>query len=195
VLEAGIEALDGVGPKLADVARLAGISTVGDLLYRFPHRHRDRQIRPLDTLESGETGTVLVTVLGNPPRPFRRGKLIMVGVKVGDETDHVRATWFNQPWISGKLEKGSQILITGKRSPKGLAVQEWELVAPAGKGTDLWTMRSGRRVLPPIMRTASEVYVLALMIGVTRRRGVLSLFIPPPRISRQSAFANGPNRR
>ena len=32
-------------------------------------------------------------------------------------------------------------------------------------------MRTGRRVLPPIMRTASEVYVLALMIGVTRRRG------------------------
>ncbi len=133
VLEAGLEALDGVGPKLAEAARSAGIATVGDLLYRFPHSHRDRQIRPLDTLEPGETGTVLVTVMGNPPRPFRRGKLTMVGVKVGDETDHVRATWFNQPWISGKLEKGSQILITGKRSPKGLAVQEWELVLPAGE--------------------------------------------------------------
>jgi ATP-dependent DNA helicase RecG len=131
VLEAGIEALDGVGPKLAEAARSAGISTVGDLLYRFPRSHRDRQIRPLEALQPGETGTVLVTVLGNPPRPFRKGKLTMVGVKVGDETGHVRATWFNQPWVSGKLEKGSQIVITGKRSPKGLAVQEWELVAPA----------------------------------------------------------------
>jgi ATP-dependent DNA helicase RecG len=131
VLEAGIEALDGVGPKLAGAARQAGIATVGDLLYRFPHRHRDRQIGPLDTLEPGETGTVLVTVMGNPPRPFRRGKLTIVGVKVGDATDSVRATWFNQPWISGKLEKGSTILITGKRSPKGLAVQEWELVEAA----------------------------------------------------------------
>ena len=136
VLEAGIEVLDGVGPKLAEAARRAGIATVGDLLYRFPHRHRDLQIRSLDTLEPGETGTVLVTVLGNPPRPFRRGKLTMVGVKVGDETGHVRATWFNQPWISGKLEKGSQILITGKRSPKGLAVQEWELVEAAGGRDD-----------------------------------------------------------
>jgi ATP-dependent DNA helicase RecG len=131
VLEAGLEALDGVGPKLADAARRAGISTVGDLLYRFPHSHRDRQIRPLGTLESGDVGTVLVEVMGNPPRPFRRGKLTMVGVKVGDETEAVRATWFNQPWVSGKLEKGSTVLITGKRSPKGLAVQEWELVAPA----------------------------------------------------------------
>jgi ATP-dependent DNA helicase RecG len=143
VLEAGLEALDGVGPKLADAARAAGITTVGDLLYRFPHSHRDRQIRALGTLESGETGTVLVTVMGNPPRPFRRGKLTMVGVKVGDETDAVRATWFNQPWVSGKLEKGSQILITGKRSPKGLAVQEWELVAPAADADEPVEERSG----------------------------------------------------
>ncbi len=143
VLEAGVEALDGVGPKLAEAARSAGISTIGDLLYRFPRSHRDRQIRPLETLESGEVGTVLVTVMGNPPRPFRRGKLTMVGVKVGDETGHVRATWFNQPWVSGKLEKGSQILITGKRSPKGLAVQEWELVAQAAEADEPTEERSG----------------------------------------------------
>jgi ATP-dependent DNA helicase RecG len=131
VLETGLVALDGVGPKLAEAAREAGIATVGDLLYRFPRSHRDRQIRQLGSLENGETGTVLVSVMGNPPRPFRRGKLTMVGVKVGDETGSVRATWFNQPWVSGKLERGSQVLITGKRSPKGLAVQEWELVSPA----------------------------------------------------------------
>jgi ATP-dependent DNA helicase RecG len=143
VLETGLEALDGVGPKLADAARTAGIATVGDLLYRFPHSHRDRQIRLLEALESGETGTVLVEVMGNPPRPFRRGKLTMVGVKVGDETDSVRATWFNQPWVSGKLEKGSRILITGRRSPKGLAVQEWEMVAPANEVEEAGEERSG----------------------------------------------------
>src|SRR3978361_169314 len=119
------------GSRALDGSGRAGIATVGDLLYRFPRSHRDRQIRPLESVEPGENGTGLVTVMGNPPRPFRKGKLTMVGVKVGDETDSVRATWFNQPWVSGKLEKGSQIVITGKRSPKGLAVQEWELVAPA----------------------------------------------------------------
>jgi ATP-dependent DNA helicase RecG len=143
VLEAGIEALDGVGPKLAEAARSAGIGTVGDLLYRFPHSHRDRQIRLLETLGAGETGTVLVEVMGNPPRPFRRGKLTMVGVKVGDESDSVRATWFNQPWVSGKLEKGSRVLITGRRSPKGLAVQEWELIAPANEVEEPGEERSG----------------------------------------------------
>jgi ATP-dependent DNA helicase RecG len=143
VLETGLEALDGVGPKLAEAARAAGIATVGDLLYRFPHSHRDRQIRLLEALAPGETGTVLVEVMGNPPRPFRRGKLTMVGVKVGDESDSVRATWFNQPWVSGKLERGSRILITGKRSPKGLAVNEWELVSPAGEVDEGGEERSG----------------------------------------------------
>jgi ATP-dependent DNA helicase RecG len=133
VLEAGLAALDGVGPKLAEAARAAGIATVGDLLFRFPRSHRDRQVRQLGSLENGETGTVLVTVMGNPPRPFRRGKLTMVGVKVSDETDSVRATWFNQPWVSGKLEKGSEVLLTGKRSAKGFAVNEWELVSPAAE--------------------------------------------------------------
>jgi ATP-dependent DNA helicase RecG len=155
VLETGLEALDGVGPKLADAARRAGIATVGDLLYRFPRSHRDRQIRPLETLEPGETGTVLVTVMGNPPRPFRRGKLTMVGVKVGDETDSVRATWFNQPWVSGKLERGSQIVITGKRSPKGLAVQEWELVAQAAESDEPAEERSGSFV--PVHPASEEL--------------------------------------
>jgi ATP-dependent DNA helicase RecG len=143
VLEVGLEALDGVGPKLAEAARAAGIATVGDLIYRFPHSHRDRQIRQLGTLESGETGTVLVTVMGNPPRPFRKGKLTMVGVKVADETGSVRATWFNQPWVSSKLEKGATIIVTGKRSPKGLAVQEWEMVAGADEADDGGEERSG----------------------------------------------------
>jgi ATP-dependent DNA helicase RecG len=143
VLEVGLEALDGVGPKSAAAARAAGIATVGDLLYRFPHSHRDRQIRQVGTLEPGDTGTVLVTVEGNPPRPFRRGKLTMVGVKVGDETGSVRATWFNQPWVSGKLEKGARVLLTGKRSPKGLAVQEWEMVASADEADEPTEERSG----------------------------------------------------
>src|ERR1700761_3255294 len=143
VLEVGLEALDGVGPKLAEAARAAGIATIGDLLYRFPHSHRDRQIRLLETLEPGETGTVLVTVMGNPPRPFRRGKLTMGGVKVADETGSLRATWFNQPWVSSKLDKGATILITGKRSPKGLAVQEWEMVSGAEDPDEGGEERSG----------------------------------------------------
>jgi ATP-dependent DNA helicase RecG len=127
-LDVSIQALDGVGPKLAEAAAEAGVHTVWDLLLRYPHRHRSRQVRQLGSLESGETGTVLVEVLaGTRPRPFRKGKLSILGVKVGDESGHVRATWFNQPWVADKLDPGAELLLTGKLSGKGFAVHEWEL--------------------------------------------------------------------
>ena len=75
---------------------------------RFPHSHRDRTVRPLGELEQGETGTVLVEVLGAKPRPFRKRGLSITSVKVGDDSGHVRATWFNQPWVAEKLEPGAR---------------------------------------------------------------------------------------
>jgi len=129
VLDASLQALGGVGPKLAEAAAEAGVRTVGDVLMRFPHSHRDRQIQPLAAIEPGSDGTVLVEVIGAKPRPFRRGKLSMTSVKVGDESGSIRATWFNQPWVADKLEPGTKLLITGRVSKKGLAVGEYEVVS------------------------------------------------------------------
>jgi ATP-dependent DNA helicase RecG len=128
VLDASIQILDGVGPKLAEAAAEAGIRTVWDLLLRLPHSHRDRQVRQLAAVEPGESATVLVEVLGSKPRPFRKRRLTIVGVKVGDESGHVRATWFNQPWVAEKLVPGTRLLVTGKLGGRGLAVNEWEVI-------------------------------------------------------------------
>ena len=131
VLDASLQALPGVGPKSARAAAAAGIATVGDLLQRFPIRHRDRQIRQLGALEEGESGTVLVEVLGNRPRPFRKGRLTILGVKVGDESGQVRATWFNQPWAASRLEPGVRLLLSGKLGARGFTVGEWEVLGAA----------------------------------------------------------------
>jgi ATP-dependent DNA helicase RecG len=141
VLEASLAALDGVGPRLSEAGAGAGIRTVGDVLLRFPHRHRERQIQPLAALEPGSEGTVLVEVRGAKPRPFRRGRLSMTSVKVGDESASLRATWFNQPWVADKLEPGTKLLLTGKVSSKGMAVNEYEVVPGVGA--------PGPRVLSP----------------------------------------------
>jgi ATP-dependent DNA helicase RecG len=132
VLEVSIGGLAGVGPKLSAAAAEAGIHTVGDVLYRFPHSHRDRTIQPLADLDDGQTGTVLVEVLGVKPRPFRRPGLTITSVKVGDESGHTKATWFNQPWVAEKLNPGARLLITGKFSKRGLGVTEYELLPDAG---------------------------------------------------------------
>ena len=102
VLDASLEALDGVGPKSPRRPRRPGSAPSGDLLMHLPHRHRDRQVRQLGSLEPGESGTVRVEVLGAQPRPFRKGRLTFVSVKVGDDSAPVKATWFNQPWVGRK---------------------------------------------------------------------------------------------
>jgi ATP-dependent DNA helicase RecG len=127
-LDVSVQALEGVGPKLFEAATEAGIETVGDILLRFPHRHRDRQIQPLGSLQPGAEGTVLVEVLGAKPRPFRKRALSITSVKVGDDSGHVRATWFNQPWVAEKLTTGVQLLLTGKLGKRGFVVGEYELV-------------------------------------------------------------------
>jgi ATP-dependent DNA helicase RecG len=132
VLEVSIGALEGVGPKLSAAAAEAGIHTVGDVLFRFPHSHRDRTIQPLGDLEDGQTGTVLVEVLGSKPRPFRRPGLSITSVKVGDESGHIKATWFNQPWVADKLSPGTRLLLTGKVTKRGFGVNEYEVLSAGG---------------------------------------------------------------
>jgi ATP-dependent DNA helicase RecG len=128
VLDVSLTALEGVGPKLAEVAVEAGVRTVGDLLLRIPHRHRDQTIVPVSSLELGQKATVQVEVLGKP-NAFRR-RVSILSVKVGDESGSIRAAWFNQPWLAQKLAPGTSLLLTGARDKRGFRVSEYEFIAP-----------------------------------------------------------------
>jgi ATP-dependent DNA helicase RecG len=132
VLDVSMEVLDGVGPKLAAAAAEAGLHTVGDILLHFPHGHRDRRVKELAEVEEGEQATVLVEVLGAKPRPFRRPGLTITSVKVGDDSGHIKATWFNQPWVADKLNPGTRLLLTGKVTKRGFGVNEYEVLSAAG---------------------------------------------------------------
>jgi ATP-dependent DNA helicase RecG len=134
VLDASPKAIEGVGPKLAEAAADAGIVRVGDLLLRFPHSHRDRTIVPVASLEPGKQGTIRVAVLADAARPFRRRGLSILSVKVGDDSDSIRATWFNQPWVAQKLSEGTRLLLTGSRDKRGFRVSEYEVLASEGEG-------------------------------------------------------------
>jgi len=144
VLDASIEAINGVGPRLAEAAAEAGIANVGDLLLRFPHSHRDRTVVPVSSLEPGRQATIAVEVLADAGRPFRKRGLSILTVKVGDASGSVRATWFNQPWLAQKLKAGTRLLVTGSRDKRGFRVSEYEVVGegqgapPAG-----WVFRQG----------------------------------------------------
>jgi ATP-dependent DNA helicase RecG len=135
VLDASLKAIDGIGPRLAEAAAEAGIATVGDLLLRFPHSHRDRTVVPVASLEPGKQATIRVEVLADAGRPFRKRGLSILTVKVGDDSGAIRATWFNQPWLAQKLKAGMGLLLTGSRDKRGFRVSEYELTPEEeGKG-------------------------------------------------------------
>ena len=134
VLEVSLQALEGVGPKLADVAADAGMRSIGDLLLRFPHSHRDRTIVSVASLEQDQKATVAVEVLGNAGRPFRRRGLSILSVKVGDESGTMRATWFNQPWLAQKLTEGTRLLLSGSLDKRGFRVSEYEFTGEPSEG-------------------------------------------------------------
>ncbi|HET6569972.1 MAG TPA: ATP-dependent DNA helicase RecG [Solirubrobacterales bacterium] len=149
VLDASLKAIDGVGPRLAEAAAEAGISTVGDLLLRFPHTHRDRTIVPVATLEPGKQATVKVEVLADARRPFRKRGLSILTVKVGDDSGSLRATWFNQPWLAPKLTAGTQLLLTGSRDKRGFRVSEFETLSTAAP------VAVGDPPAPPVAKASS----------------------------------------
>jgi ATP-dependent DNA helicase RecG len=149
VLDASLDALEGVGPKLSEAAGQAGLRTVGDILLHFPHSHRDRQIRQLAEVGDGEQATVLVEVLGPKPRPFRRPGLTITTVKVGDQSASTRATWFNQPWVADKLVEGTQLLLTGKLSKRGFGVTEYETIGGEEPSSGFVPVHSATETLRP----------------------------------------------
>jgi len=159
VLEASPQALEGVGPRLAEAAAQAGIKTIGDLLLRIPHSHRDRRIEPLGEVELGRRATVKVEVLGGRPRPFRRRGLSIVSVRVGDQSASARASWFNQPWVAEKLSPGTPLLLTGSLDKRGFRVAEYELLPPpqpALPRREEGAESEGRGVSPLPAKAASE---------------------------------------
>jgi len=135
-LDMSLQALEGVGPRTAEAAEAAGIATVGGLLLRFPHRHRDLTVVSVASLQQGQKATISVEVLGSASRPFRRRGLTFVGAKVGDESGTIRATWFNQPWVAQKLTPGVPLLLTGSVGKRGFTVAEYEFLPSAGGAGD-----------------------------------------------------------
>ncbi len=157
-LRAPLSSLAGVGPKLAAAAAAAGIGSLGELLLRLPHSHRDRTVVAVAELESGEPATIEVEVLGKTPRPFRRAGLSITSVKVGDPSGSLRASWFNQPWVAAKLAPGARLLLSGSRDARGFRVSEYEFLAAHTRrqAGDRDAVASGTQAPRPARRPASS---------------------------------------
>jgi ATP-dependent DNA helicase RecG len=113
-LDAPVSTLPGVSTAYTARLQRLGISTVGDLLYHFPHRYDDYStLKPINRLEYGEETTIVGTVWETRARKTRGGSEIVTSV-IADASGTLEAVWFNQPYLVRQLRAGRRIVLSGK---------------------------------------------------------------------------------
>ncbi|MFW6102825.1 MAG: DNA helicase RecG, partial [Chloroflexota bacterium] len=133
-----VTALGGIRDKNAEHLVRLGIQTLGDFLYLLPNRYLDyTRVHRIDELQPGIDQTVLGTVTISQIARF--GNRPGTEAHIADESGTVRAVWFNQPWISRRLQPGNRIVMSGPVGVfKGFPVfesPEWERVEKSGVHT------------------------------------------------------------
>jgi ATP-dependent DNA helicase RecG len=97
----------------ADAAESIGLTTVGTLLEHLPRA--TGEARTIAELMVDEVATVLVEVRSITSRPVRRrGMKPLVEATVSDGTGIMKATFFNQPWLSAQYPAGTRLMLAGK---------------------------------------------------------------------------------
>src|SRR6266545_3072872 len=140
-LQGSLQYLKGVGPRRAADLQRAGLTTVEDLLYRFPTRYEDRgHFQTIATLRPGVAASVLGEVLSCGIRPTRRPRFKIFEMLVRDKTGSLRAIWFNQPFLNDVFHPHQRIILFGKLelTSHGLQMQgpQYELVEAVDEDSD-----------------------------------------------------------
>src|SRR5687768_4768950 len=114
-LQGPLQYLKGVGPRRAADLQRAGLSTVEDLLYRFPTRYEDRgHFQTIASLKPGESASVSAEVLSCGIRPTRRPRFKIFEMLLRDRTGSLRAVWFNQPFLKDVFHPHQRVILFGK---------------------------------------------------------------------------------
>jgi ATP-dependent DNA helicase RecG len=126
-LSTPVEFIKGVGPGRAALLERLGIRTASHLLFNFPRDYQDlSDERAIADLQDGQLQSVrgVVSEIAGSTSGFGKSR---VGVLITDGTGHLRATWFNQPFMREKFSEGQHVLFTAPPKMRGLM---WEMSHP-----------------------------------------------------------------
>src|SRR6059058_4361611 len=106
MLATPVEFVRGVGPQRAALLPRLDVRTAADLIFLFPRDYEDlTDRREIGDLDEDHVQTIRGEVVEIDARSSGFGKSI-VGVLVKQGTDHLRALWFNQPFMREKFREG-----------------------------------------------------------------------------------------
>jgi ATP-dependent DNA helicase RecG len=161
-LQTPLQFLKGVGPRKAADLKKAGLSTVEDLLFRFPRRYEDRiRMQTILSLRPGMTAAISGKVLNAGIAHTRRPGFKLFSALVQDDSGQIQAVWPNQAFLKDVIKSQQRIVLFGKVEiwgSRGLQITdpEFEIVKEGSeveKDSDA-QLHTGR-IVPVYERTGS----------------------------------------
>ena len=134
----------------------------------FPRDYQDlTDRREIADLEEDALQTVRGEVVEIDARSSGFGKSV-VGVLVRQGNDHLRAMWFNQPFMREKFREGQHVLLSAKPRFRG---GRWEMPHPRVTWLDGAEDQPEMRLLPlyPLTEGLTQ-YQMRRMVANARRR-------------------------
>jgi ATP-dependent DNA helicase RecG len=117
-----LQFLKGVGPRRAADFERSGLSTVEDLLYRFPLRYEDRsRLQTIASLKPGQPASIAGRVLACGLRSTRRPGFKIFEAAIDDGSGSLRAVWLNQPFLRDIFARGQRVVLYGGVEMRGSA--------------------------------------------------------------------------
>ncbi len=116
-LNSPLTELYSVGKVIASLLKKLGLTTVQDLLFYLPFRYEDfSQQTAIDNLEPGQSVNIQGTIelISNKKSPRR--KMYITEALVANEGGTIKATWFNQPFLTRNYRVGDEVSLAGKTS-------------------------------------------------------------------------------
>ena len=133
-LSSPIQYVKGVGPKIAKLFSRLGVETVSDLVFFFPRDYFDRSsISPIAKVDQDQQ-VIIRGSITKVSHHKTRGGFSILKATIMDKTGVLNAVWFNQPYLSNILKRGTKILASGKaqfNSYSGemeLNIRDWEII-------------------------------------------------------------------
>lgn len=120
--EIPVSELSGVGAKRLTAIESLGIHSIYDLLFYFPFRYEDMEVKSLADAVDQEKILLKGVVASDPvvvQFGYRKNRL---NVRILVENESIMITFFNQPWLKDKFETGNEVAVYGKwnESRRGL---------------------------------------------------------------------------
>jgi len=106
-----------IGPAYLRRLKRLKIKTLHDLLFHFPFRYNDfSKITSISKVRPGQTCCLKGKILDIETIKTWKKRLFITTATLKDKTGTIKATWFNQPYLTNSLKEGNTVYLAGRIS-------------------------------------------------------------------------------